>query len=86
MSHNEYGSATNPKCQTDLGISLHRSGTSSKSLLMYSDDDGETWNRFLEYNGGLHAVEIISQSVENTDKLFISILSGGKRNLYQISV
>lgn len=61
-------------------------GLPSKSLLMYSDDDGETWYRFLEYNGGQHAVEIISQSVVDTNKLFISVLSGGKRSLYQISV
>jgi hypothetical protein len=52
---------------------LGDSGGKIKSLLMMSADEGQTWNKIIEYDGKLFRVNILNNSKQIHDKLYISI-------------
>lgn len=56
-----------------------------RSLLMYSEDFGKTWNKFLEYNGALIKINIISNSVDNYFYVLIEDLILNKFKTYTVS-
>jgi hypothetical protein len=49
------------------------SGGKTKSLLMMSADEGQTWNKIIEYNGKIFHVNILNNSKQILDNLYISI-------------
>ncbi len=61
------------KSGDEIWANLSFSTARTKCLLMYSADDGESWNKVLEYGGSTHLVKLISSSVKSTDNLYFSI-------------
>lgn len=59
----------------------------ARGLLMYSRDDGESWDRVIEHAGSGHSVSLISSSLEPRDELCIAImnLESRDRAVYEIS-
>jgi len=63
----------NSNGRNEIWANLSFSTAKTKCLLMYSMDDGESWNKLLEYNGSTHLVKLISSSTNTTDFLYFSI-------------
>ena len=59
---------------TELWALLHNSVIPGKScLLMYSTDNGTTWNRFIDYDGRQFEIQLVSSAVAPADQLFVGI-------------
>lgn len=59
---------------TELWALLHNSAVPGKScLLMYSTDHGLTWNRFIEYNGQQHEIQLVSSGKGAVNELCFCI-------------
>ncbi|PQA60912.1 beta propeller repeat protein [Siphonobacter curvatus] len=50
-------------------------GRSTKCLIMYTDDDGLNWHKFLEYDGSRYAIHLISHTEAQTGYLYLSVTS-----------
>jgi hypothetical protein len=59
-----------------------RSGFSSntRSLLMFSMDDGETWNKVLDYDGTKYFLDIVSSSIKKQNKIYFEIRDTDKKS------
>ena len=53
--------------------SMYMYSSKNRSILMFSQDEGETWNKVLDYDGTKYLVDIISSSIKNQDTLYIKI-------------
>lgn len=49
-----------------------------RSLLMMSRDNCATWNKIIEYDGTTVQVDIISESVQSTNKIYLSVREADK--------
>jgi hypothetical protein len=65
---------------------LPYSAAGTKCLLMYSTDEGQSWNKVIEYSKSSHKVWLINSSSEISDVLYFSIedLSSGARVVYEV--
>ena len=65
---------------------LPYSTSSSKSLLMYTVNNGKSWSRVIEYSGTTHGVQLIGSSKEIPDVLYFSVknLKTNNRVVYKI--
>lgn len=55
---------------------LHNSISShTKCLLMYTKDEGKTWNKVIEYDGTRHEIKIINSSTKVSDSLYINLIT-----------
>lgn len=60
--------------KTELWALLHNSVVPGQScLLMYSTNNGESWHRFIEYDGRHHEIQLVSSSVSGSDELLFCI-------------
>ena len=59
-----------------------RFGSSSKtpSMIMFSGDLGETWNKVLDYDGTKYFVDIISSSAKKQDNVYIELRGTEEEN------
>ena len=71
----------------EIWANLPYSTANSKCLLMYTDDDGESWNKFIEYNRATHKAWILSSSNEASDVIYISVENTKDKNrvVYKIA-
>jgi hypothetical protein len=71
----------------EIWANLPYSTGSTKCLLMYTADGGESWNKVIEYNRATHKVWLISSSNEVTTELYFSIedLRTSARVVYKIA-
>lgn len=53
--------------------SMYMYSSKNRSILMFSQDEGESWNKVLDYDGTRYLVDIISSSVNSQDSIFIKI-------------
>jgi hypothetical protein len=58
---------------TEIWANLPYSTAASKSLLMFSRDNGSSWNKVVEYSRATHVVWLISTSSDVAGELYISI-------------
>jgi photosystem II stability/assembly factor-like uncharacterized protein len=74
------------KSGNEIWANLPFSTSSSKCLLMYTKDDGETWNKVFEYNGKDYTVWLLNSSSEIPDVLYFSIedLKNKNRIVYKV--
>ncbi|MFT4033594.1 MAG: exo-alpha-sialidase [Siphonobacter sp.] len=71
---------------TEIWASLYCSiGGKVKCLIMYTRNDGKTWNKFLEYDGSQYAVHLISHSDAPIAHLYLSVTGTGTYKVYKIS-
>lgn len=60
--------------QTELWALLHNSVVPEKScVLMYSQDNGKTWHRFIEYDGRQHEIQLVSSASGANGELYFCI-------------
>lgn len=66
---------------------LPYSTSSSKSLLMYSINNGINWSKVIEYNGIMHGVQLIDSSNEIPGVLYFSVrdIKNNNRMVYKIA-
>jgi len=57
----------------EIWANLPFSTADTKSLLMYSADNGISWNKVIEYNRSTHTVWLVSSSNEMAEELYFSI-------------
>lgn len=71
----------------EIWANLPYSTANSKCLLMYTDDDGESWNKVIEYNRATHKAWILSSSNEASDVIYISVENSKDKNrvVYKIA-
>jgi len=72
---------------TEIWANLPFSTAHTKCLLMYTADDGKSWNKVIEYTKPAHSVSLISSSHEIRDELYLSIenVRAKDRVVYRIS-
>lgn len=58
---------------TEIWANLPYSTPTSKCLLMFSSDSGQSWRKVLEYNRSTHVVWIVSSSGHVSDELYVAI-------------
>ena len=68
---------------------LHNSiDSSTRCLLMYSADAGDTWTKVLDYDGTRHEIKLVSSAPAAVDRLFIAVLtkqeSGFRQTVFDI--
>ena len=65
---------------------LPYSAAGTKCLLMYTADEGQSWNRVIEYRKASHKVWLINSSKEISDVLYFSVedLESGDRVVYEV--
>jgi hypothetical protein len=61
------------KTGTEVWANLPFSTASTKSLLMYSMDSGETWNKVIEYDSGAYKVWLLNASDGIRETVYFSI-------------
>jgi hypothetical protein len=64
---------------TEIWANLPFSTGNTKCLLMYSADNGRTWNRVIEYSRSAHTVWLISSSNEIAEELYF-LVTDSKNN------
>lgn len=66
---------------------LPYSTSSTKSLLMFTEDSGKSWNKVLEYSKATHNVWLINSSNEAINELYFAIknLKNNDRVVYKIT-
>jgi len=71
----------------EIWANLPYSTDKTKCLLMYSADDGKTWNKVFEYNHSTHTVWLISSSNTPSDNIYFSVedMTSGDRIVYRLS-
>jgi hypothetical protein len=71
----------------EIWANLPFSAGSSKCLLMYSQDNGATWNRVFEYRRSEYTVWLISTSSTVSDQLYVLVsdMKNGTRAVYKIT-
>lgn len=71
----------------EIWANLPFSMASTKCLLMYTANGGESWHKVLEYNRATHKVWLLSSSNDRADVLFFSIedSKNNDRVVYQVS-
>jgi hypothetical protein len=71
----------------EIWANLPFSTPNTKCLLMYSPDNGSTWNKVLEYQRSKHSVWLISSANEPSDVLYFAVedTKNHSRVVYQIS-
>lgn len=75
------------KTGNEIWANLPFSTSKTKCLLMYSTDNGKSWNKVLEYKRSTHAVWLTSSSRETADELYFSVenLKNNDRVVYRVS-
>jgi photosystem II stability/assembly factor-like uncharacterized protein len=65
---------------------LPYSAAGTKCLLMYSADEGQSWNKVVEYSKASHKVWLINSSNDISDVLYFSVedLNSGARVVYEV--
>ena len=71
----------------EIWANLPFSTKTSKCLLMYSKDDGQTWNKVFEYKANNYTVWLLNSSREISDDLYFSIEDHKNKNriVYKIA-
>jgi len=71
---------------TEIWANLPYSTSNTRCLLMYTTDNGQSWNKVVEYNRANHVVWLISSSDEIQDELYFSIedLKNNSRVVYKV--
>ena len=71
----------------EIWANLPFSTPNTKCLLMYSTNNGKSWNKVFEYNRATHTVWLISSSTQVNDELYFSIenVVSKDRVLYRIT-
>lgn len=77
----------NSKGGNEVWANLPFSTSGSKCLLMYSANNGESWQKVIEYSKTTHIVWLINSSNKNTSELYFSIedLRNNDRIVYKIA-
>ncbi|HET9493460.1 MAG TPA: exo-alpha-sialidase [Chloroflexia bacterium] len=72
---------------TEVWANLPFSTANTKSLLMYTADEGETWHRAIEYDSTAHKVWLLNSSDGLPETLYFSVqdLRDNTRVVYQVS-
>lgn len=75
------------KTGDEIWANLPFSTPNTKCLLMYTADNGKTWNKVFEYNRSTHTVWLINSSTELSDELYFSVedLKTNERVVYKIT-
>jgi len=75
------------KSGDEIWANLPFSTSNSKCLLMYTGDNGKSWNRVFEYNRSTHTVWLINSSTDISNELYFSVedLSSRDRVVYRIT-
>ncbi len=75
------------KTGNEIWANLPFSTANTKCLLMYTTDQGKSWNKVIEYNRSTHAVWLTSSSKEIADQVYFSIenLKNKERVVYKVS-
>lgn len=70
----------------EIWASLPYSTSGTKSLLMYTSDNGENWNKIFEYKRDAHKVWLLNASNDISDVLYFSIenIKNNDRVVYKI--
>jgi len=68
------------KSGNEIWANLPFSTPNSRCLLMYTADNGKSWNKVFEYNRSTHTVWLVSSSNEIADTLYFSI-ADSKNNI-----
>ncbi len=65
---------------------LPYSTSNSKCLLMYTVNNGKSWNKVIEYSGATHGVQLIGSSNDIPDALYLSVrdVKNNSRIVYKI--
>ncbi|UCF27880.1 MAG: exo-alpha-sialidase [Chloroflexota bacterium] len=71
---------------TEIWAYLPYSTSNTKCLLMYSTNDGESWNSLIEYRKGSHKIWLASSSNEPVENLYFYIedIKNNNRVVYRI--
>jgi hypothetical protein len=75
------------KAGEEIWANLPFSTANTKCLLMYTANNGKSWNKVFEYDRSTHTVWLINSSTEISDELYISVeeISGKDRVVYKIA-
>lgn len=75
------------KTGEEIWANLPFSTPNSKCLLMYTADNGKSWNKIFEYNRSTHTVWLINSSTEISDEIYFSVedLRNKDRVVYKIA-
>jgi photosystem II stability/assembly factor-like uncharacterized protein len=75
------------KIGEEIWANLPFSTPNSKCLLMYTTDNGKSWNKIFEYNRSTHTVWLIHSSTAISDELYFSVedLNSNERVVYRIT-
>ncbi len=70
----------------EIWANLPFSTAKTRCLLMYTADEGSSWNKAIEYTKGCHRVTLISSSNDIRDDMYFSIenVGNGDRKVYKI--
>jgi hypothetical protein len=72
------------KSGNEIWALLPYSTSSSRCLLMFSRDHGESWNKVFEYNGNTHGIQLIGATTDLSDVLYLSVRYLDHRVVYKI--
>ncbi|MCK8494367.1 glycoside hydrolase [Spirosoma sp. RP8] len=62
--------------KTELWAVLHNSiSSSTRSLLMFSTDEGKTWTRVIDYDGTQHEIKLVNASPKLVDNVYFAFIS-----------
>jgi hypothetical protein len=75
------------KAGEEIWANLPFSTPNTKCLLMYTVDNGKSWNKVFEYNRSTHTVWLINSSTQISDELYFSVedLRSKDRVVYRIA-
>ena len=71
----------------EIWANLPFSTPNTRCLLMYTSDNGKTWQRVYDYNRSTHTVWLINSSTEISNKVYFSVedLKSGDRVVYRVT-
>jgi hypothetical protein len=72
---------------TEVWANLPFSTARTKCLLMFTRDNGETWNKVIDYDGAAHKVWLLNAADGVSDTLYFSVqdLRKNDRVVYEIT-
>jgi len=75
------------KAGEEIWANLPFSTPNTRCLLMYTADNGKSWNKVFEYNRSTHTVWLINSSTQISDELYFSVedLRSKDRVVYRIA-
>ncbi len=75
------------KTGEEIWANLPFSTPNSKCLLMYTANNGKSWNKVFEYSRSTHTVWLINSSAEISNELYISVedLRSNERVVYKVT-